>query len=117
MKNSLLYLLIFVSTFGLAQAAFGQRMSADGQLLAFNSDYPGQQDDNVTIYPNPVKAELNISFPLKGEHTVRIYNIIGEKITEQTVYNDDHIRFNLSDIQNGMYFISYELNGRIVTKT
>ena len=118
MKNFLLAILISLTSFVLARAQSFRAERADGsQLLAFNAGYQVQQDDNVVIYPNPVKTELNISFPLKGEHTVKIYNIIGEKITEQTVYDDDHIRFNLSDFQTGVYFISYEQHGKIVTKT
>ena len=118
MKNFLLAFLISLTSFALAHAQSYRSEAPDGsRLMAFNNSLTAPQEENVVIYPNPVKTDLNISFPLRGEHTVRIYNIIGEKITEQTVYDDDHIKFNLSDLQNGMYFISYELHGRVVTKT
>jgi hypothetical protein len=81
-------------------------------LLGNNPDEP-----NVIFYPNPVKTVLNVKFPQKGTYTVKIFNIVGEKISERTIVEDDLIRFNMSDFNNGMYFITYELNGHIYTKT
>ena len=77
----------------------------------------GQDDPTVIFYPNPVKSYLNVKFPDKGNYTVRIYNIVGEKITEKSVYEDDIVKLNLSELQNGMYFLSYELKGKVYTKT
>ncbi|MDQ3072511.1 MAG: T9SS type A sorting domain-containing protein [Bacteroidota bacterium] len=76
------------------------------------------QDDQVVFYPNPVKDILNVKFPVKGTHTVYIYNILGEKITDKTVYDADIVRIDLSGLPKGMYFLSYEASpGNVVTKT
>src|SRR5947207_1772834 len=114
MKKLLLFFLIVFSTCALA---YSQRGPEGSDLLAYSPSgseaFAAGQDDNVMIYPNPVKSDLNILFPQKGDHTVKIYNIIGEKIAESTVYNEDHVRINLAQFQNGMYFISYEFAGKV----
>ena len=45
-----------------------------------------------------------------------IYNIIGDKVMEKTVSEESDVRLDLSGMQNGMFFLSYEYDGKIVTK-
>ena len=120
------YLLTLIFLTGLAGFSYSQ--TAEGLLAmasvtqqvtnasGFFSEI-GQDDGAVVFYPNPVKDVLNVRFPQKGHHTVRVFNIIGEKISEKTVYDTEIVTLNLSEVQRGMYFVSFEMNGKIVTKT
>ncbi len=88
-----------------------------------NTDFPqgdlqGVENDinSVTFYPNPVKDFLTVRYPRKGNFTVTIYNIIGDKVLTKSSMDDNEIRLDVSDLQNGLYFISYEYGGKVLTK-
>lgn len=111
MKRQLLTLFFCLT---LTIGVFAQ--SGEPQLLAMAAT-DGQDDGTVIFYPNPVKRMLNVRFPQRGSHTVRIYNIVGDKIAEKTVVNDYIVELDLVDLPRGMFFMSYEHGGKIVTKT
>jgi hypothetical protein len=131
MKKTLLTLSLITGISGLAYSQSMPQVSPDG-LLAINatntvkgiagdapaviSDY-GQDDGAVVFYPNPVKDNLHVRFPQRGTYTVRIYNIVGEVVAEKTVIDDDLITFDVASFQNGMFFLSYEVGNKVVTKT
>jgi len=72
--------------------------------------------NSVVFYPNPVKNFLTVRFPKKGNFSVTIYNIIGDKVLTKTSMDDNEIHLDVSELQNGLYFISYEFGGKILTK-
>ncbi|RYD72221.1 MAG: T9SS type A sorting domain-containing protein [Sphingobacteriales bacterium] len=122
MKKLLLTFIIFSTLSGLAYS-----QGIPGDLLAMNTvSQPshsddgifdnGQPENGVVFYPNPVKDFMSVRFPDKGNYTVRIFNIIGEKITEKTAYDVEIVEIKLTDLQKGMYFVSYEFGGKVVTK-
>ena len=83
------------------------------------SDLPQGVDDeinNVVFYPNPVKDFMTIRFPKKGNFTITIYNIIGDKVMTKSVMDENEVHLDVSDLQNGLYFISYEYAGKVLTK-
>jgi len=55
------------------------------------------------IFPNPAKTELNILIQGEAEksYTVKIYNTLGEKITEQTF--NKQLKINTSAFAKGIY--------------
>jgi hypothetical protein len=114
MKKHLL-ILFFCLTF--TGGVFAQ--SGESKLMALaGSSIDGQPDGaTVVFYPNPVKRMLNVRFPDKGTHTVSIYNIVGDKIAEKTVLDDYLVELDLGDLTRGMFFLSYEQGGKVVTKT
>jgi hypothetical protein len=80
---------------------------------------PAPQDDalnSVLFYPNPVKDVLTVRFPKKGTYTVLIYNILGDKVMEKTVSDESEIRLNMTEMQNGLFFLNYEWEGKAVSK-
>lgn len=68
--------------------------------------------DAVTIYPNPVKNDLNISHPWKQVDKVEIINPEGRVLSSET----DFIRssLNVSNLSEGMYFLRITQNGQTV---
>ncbi len=72
--------------------------------------------NSVVFFPNPVKSFLTVRFPRKGNFSVTIYNIIGDKVLTKTSMDDNEIHLDVSDLQNGLYFISYEFGGKVLTK-
>ena len=78
----------------------------------------GVEDDinNVVFYPNPVKDFMTVRFPRKGNFTVTIYNIIGDKVMTKSIMDDNEMHLDVSELQNGLYFISYTYDGKVLTK-
>lgn len=97
----------------LPAATTGSENTAIADASLFDA---GQPENGVVFYPNPVVDYMSVRFPQKGNHTVAIFNIIGEKIMEKTAFDVEIVELNLRDLQKGMYFVSYEADGKVVTK-
>jgi hypothetical protein len=69
----------------------------------------------ATVYPNPLKSgeEIAVLFN-SGENGISnfcVYNTLGEKVSEKVFEiskGTNKFNFNLSDLKNGLYFISIE---------
>jgi len=69
-----------------------------------------EEDEKLSIFPNPVVSKLTISSPIKIDK-INISNISGKKILERNVHSDE-ININMSDYKNGMYFIQIESDAK-----
>jgi hypothetical protein len=68
---------------------------------------------SVRVYPNPAHNYINIDLPEKSEY--RIVNIYGSQITDFTKsLNNNSV--NISDLENGVYFIQILNNGKTISK-
>jgi hypothetical protein len=94
--------------------------ASDLQPVSADMSFPQQGNDDalnsVIFYPNPVKDNLTVRFPKRGTYTVTIFNILGDKVVDKSVVDETEVKFNLSELQNGVFFLSYEFNGKVVTK-
>lgn len=67
------------------------------------------------IYPNPVKDNLNISFPgTIQKASLSIYNVLGKKIIE-TEINPDSNKINLSTLTSDVYLVSITAENKTST--
>jgi hypothetical protein len=129
MKRILLIIIVLTCFSGYLRSqgndAFASNSVQNGALAlnaspALELSPVGDQDESplLTFYPNPVKDNLNIKFRERGNYVVRIYNVVGSKIKEKRVEDDNIIKIDLSELQKGMYFLSFEPgNGKVITKT
>lgn len=72
--------------------------------LGINED---ATSDLFTVYPNPVSDFCTIFF--KDKHSqikIEIYNSLGGKIKELDINNASSVDIRLSDLQDGIYFLS-----------
>ena len=77
-------------------------MSAEGYEQYDCNDNVGENNNVITLYPNPA----NESVILVGENlgTVRIYNTLGQKMDEFEA-NGHEFRINTMGYENGIYFV------------
>jgi len=67
---------------------------------------------NVSVFPNPTKEELTISFSSiekRKEYSLTIYSVVGQTVHQQTVVAEqgfNQIRCNTSGFPIGMYFLA-----------
>jgi hypothetical protein len=94
--------------------------SPEPAIAESRTGFNNEADDKlyISFYPNPVKDVLNIRFRDKGDHTIKIFNLVGTMLKEKSVNDDNFLKMEVSDLPKGVYFISYEpLNGKMLTKT
>jgi hypothetical protein len=67
------------------------------------------------IYPNPSNGEFNISFDNpKGDFTIEIYSIIGQKVFEKE--NMRSTTISVPNLQKGTYLVRITKDSKTTTK-
>lgn len=80
-------------------ATFIATKSATGVVSVIKSD------DEVTLYPNPARNNLNVVFNENaGVKTIAVYNLIGKPVSTFRV-SGASAQLDISDIPSGVYFI------------
>jgi len=69
----------------------------------------------ISFYPNPVKDQLTLKFPVKEGVTVEIYKVLGMCV-KTFVHSAATTSVNIGDLQNGVYFIRFSEGGKLYTK-
>jgi hypothetical protein len=61
----------------------------------------------TSLYPNPTEGKVQISFSeiLKGETKLRVYNLVGELISEKIISNSTTTSLDLSSKASGIYIL------------
>jgi hypothetical protein len=81
-------------------------------LLLSNND---QKKSEVAISPNPTSDFISIKVKNAIEGTITIYNILGEKLIQQTI-NSSQTKIATSSLNSGVYLATIETKGTITTK-
>ncbi len=68
---------------------------------------------NVNIYPNPAHNYLNLNLPDGSEY--RIVAVDGRQMGDFKLATSNE-RINVSDLENGIYFVQINMNGDLITK-
>ncbi len=74
---------------------------------------------NIIVYPNPTQGQLNLQFslPLEGMVTVEITDIFNRVVLHEQKNNVSNIlELNVSDIDNGLYFLHIKSGSSDVVK-
>lgn len=101
--------------------AFDANNPNDSAWIDVEFDFPvGIEERSITAseYPNPVSNILNINVDAStyGDLQLTLYNILGEKITEQKVVGAN-IQLNVGIYTPGVYFYSIsDKNGILTTR-
>ncbi|WP_153638260.1 T9SS type A sorting domain-containing protein [Prolixibacter sp. NT017] len=76
-----------------------------------------QQQAGLNIYPNPVSNQATISFNDKDftNTSVSIVNIAGQTVQHFNTNKNRNINWNVQGINNGIYFVRLESNGKPVS--
>ncbi len=78
---------------------------------------PGMQVDenhwsegNLNIYPNPAKEKIYLDIPFADHEkmTVKIYNMLGERIRVVELHDKQNQEIDISSLQQGMYIVNLQ---------
>ncbi len=73
-------------------------------------------------YPNPFSQTTQIAYtlPSQGTVTLKVYNLIGEQVTELVNASEDagnyQVTFDASDLTQGVYLLKLEVNDQVITR-
>lgn len=65
----------------------------------------------VKIYPNPVNSNVNINYD--GIKSVKIFNMIGQKIIDKSFINNNIHFVDISDLNSGIYLLKIETDDNV----
>jgi len=85
--------------------------SGQSSPIQFSGVGINEIDNNLSIFPNPTSGIINIVTESKVEF-VSVYNTIGKKENIEIRNN----KLDLSNLNNGIYFINLSTRGEIITK-
>jgi hypothetical protein len=68
------------------------------------------------IYPNPTQDEIHIQYEGSSNEQVFINDVFGRTVLTATLDDEQNKTINLSQLKNGLYFISMQLKGHSYTK-
>lgn len=72
------------------------------------------ENNQMSLYPNPIKERLYINLPTDDFATLYLYDVLGKKINTFQVSNDSN-SINTSELANGIYVVRLETSDRIDT--
>jgi hypothetical protein len=61
-------------------------------------------ENEILLYPNPAKDELNLKWNASNNFSVTIFNSIGQELSTFILSKDKSI-IDISELQNGLYFL------------
>jgi len=89
------------------------------RLKSLNTALPDLNEDkkNLSIFPNPVKSELNITLETDGYNTVSVLlldvsgRLMKQLLSGSVVDRSNTLTCNVSDLNKGVYFVECTVNG------
>lgn len=107
------------------------------ETLSFNTGLPGSQgsisvpitanvvtslgeitlDQSISIFPNPVNNQLNISSSYNGPLNVKLYNLLGQPTAVDQINGNGSLQINTTELPEGVYLLEITNgNERILKK-
>lgn len=90
------------------------RSFATGRITETKEDIAevkkSEESNELTIFPNPTKDNLNIELPNNNYKNLTIVNILGEIVKECTIISQKNLIIDMSSYNPGVYFLTLEDN-------
>ena len=68
-------------------------------------DY-SDDENNISIYPNPTKGLFTVNTQFKADFDIVIYDVVGKIVYQKLNESNNTLQIDLTHIRKGMYFIS-----------
>ena len=75
--------------------------------------YINAHGNNVKVFPNPATTTLNFEFPLAQSISVKLMDITGRLIAEQSLENATKTVFDTKDFTPGLYMYQITIDGKV----
>jgi len=98
--------------FLMAENAMGCKLKSVSQHIIINDILEHNSNDDVSIYPNPVKTMLNIDITTTS--IIFVYDANGKQITSSENIKGRAFELDVSHFLKGLYFIRIQTNNYII---
>lgn len=95
------------------------RFDWDVPITSIEDDLIKEEDQGVTVYPNPAVNYLDISFEYAGNDVmISLYNSIGQLVKSErnSAVDNGTARIDLTGIEQGIYFCLIDIDGQKYTR-
>lgn len=86
-----------------------------GAFFQWTVDVEEQEAMNMSIYPNPVVDQVNITVEDFSNATLEIYNLLGE-VVKSTQLSSQNTQVDVSNLTNGTYIVRVVNGQKVATK-
>jgi hypothetical protein len=71
-------------------------------------------DRNLKIFPNPTENSINIKLSASSISDIIVYNSLGQLVHRSNNVQTDNYQFDLSSLNNGVYFVQVRVDNKYV---
>jgi hypothetical protein len=73
---------------------------------------------NVIVFPNPFEDNLNLILPEHSDYQIKIYDLKGSKLFDNSITNKKEVLLDISQFQKGTYLVNITSlsNQKTITK-
>ena len=124
-KPESINLVAFIANYNANDASYGEILNAAEQPLFGWSTGVGKYNTNlgkVSVYPNPTANNAKIEYTITEptDLTIEIYNVMGQKVMNvqsgTQIAGTHTLSVDASNLNSGLYFVSFTSNGAKTTK-
>ncbi|NRD22858.1 T9SS type A sorting domain-containing protein [Winogradskyella litoriviva] len=87
-------------------------ISAEYNSLSTN-DFEDLEKEKFIIYPNPASTKVNLKFEKVFFEQICLLDSFGREIIKLDNSNNENIQFDISYLNNGIYFIAVETDNKV----
>lgn len=95
-------------------------LSGDGFTFRWSTDSTSFIDEKemnaLSIYPNPANTILNVFSSQIDVDVIQVFNVFGQKVRADVIKDESSIKINVSDLPNGIYFVTVSCGNNIFKK-
>jgi len=95
---------------------FGYSQTSPFGTVTLASDVNENIINKISVYPNPATNLINVNLGENQDVDIKIYNITGNQIFENSYKNINNTNINCSEFENGIYFMEIINGNSIISK-
>ena len=108
------------SFYRLQQIDYDSRYSYSDTQIVINRGKGGQENEIISVMPNPFRSELYITYSSTSQATFSLYSQLGQKVYESEqdpMAGEQNLIINrLEDLASGIYFLNMSIDGKKFTR-
>lgn len=87
------------------------------QVIESTLNLEDYKDIQIKVYPNPTSGFVSIESNIADIYQIKLLNILGQTLIEQTNLSSQTNKIDLSSFENGMYILSIQTTDNKITTT
>ena len=69
---------------------------------------------SLSLFPQPAQNQIFIKWSYEGIGQLKIYNALGQEMTQNTIFPQEQKVIPINDWQSGIYLLVMEVSGEII---